>query len=173
MDIKVMRTQYENGELPAENTLAFFSELLKSQEELSENDSAIILSLINDGYLDQEGNQIKRLDGTPLNTYTVYTQVRLVNTFRAVSEEDVKEQVENMELPDNYHEDSFEILKTVLNETYYQPVYDRKIWDEGLSGDGFYDHLVYHNKERAKTDFPTLEIIEYHDDDIENIVYVD
>jgi len=169
MDIEKMKHQYENGELPAESTLVFFSELLKSGESLSETYKAITESLIRDNYLDNQGNILKRLDGTKLNTYTVFTQVRLENTFYAIDEADAIAQAEDMERPLDYHDDSFEILKVVLNETYYQPVYDGMIW----SKEDLYDHQVFHNKVTAQERFPTLKILEYHDDDIENIEYLD
>ena len=52
--------------------------------------------------------------------------------------------------------------------TYYQPELNDDEW-----GDLLYSFEVYRSRETAQRDFPNREIIEYHDDDIEEPTFVD
>jgi hypothetical protein len=53
--------------------------------------------------------------------------------------------------------------------TYYQPENNEEIWEE----EGFYSFMVNLSKKQARTDFPTLKILTYKDDDIEDPTFVD
>lgn len=51
----------------------------------------------------------------------------------------------------------------------YQPRYDEKLWGEK----DFNSSMVYHKRENAKKDFPSLYIEEYPEVKIQDPVYVD
>ena len=57
---------------------------------------------------------------------------------------------------------------------YYQPKFHVGEWEKASpKGFALQDYEVYSSKERCEEDFPNYEILEYSNDDIEGIIFMD